>query len=92
MLENKPNPLSKFRAKKWSKTNDDARETYDTNSQINFKTTMLKLNLYDYTGAYIFVKGVIIVADISIAAAAANNESKKGLFKNYTPFIDCIKK
>ena len=38
---------------------------------------MLKLSLYDYTGAYIFVEGVIIAADTSIAAAAANNESKK---------------
>ena len=75
MLDNETNPPSKFRAKNWSEINDDTSETYDTNSQINFKTSMLKLSLYDYTGAYIFVEGVIIVADTSIAAAAANNES-----------------
>ena len=53
---------------------------------------MLKLSLYDYTGAFIFVEGIIIVADTSIVAAAATNESKKVLFKNYTSFIDWIKK
>ena len=88
ILDNETNPPSKFRGKNWSEINDDARETYDTNSQINFKTSMRNLSLYDYTDAYIFVEGVIIVADTSIAAAAANNESEKVLFKNYTSFID----
>ena len=36
--------------------NDDARGTYNINSQIKFKTTMLKSSLYDYSDVYILVK------------------------------------
>ena len=39
--------------------NDDARETYNINSQIKFKTTMLKSSLCDYSDIYILVKGAI---------------------------------
>ena len=42
LLDNTPNHLSKFRSKKWVKINYDARGTYNTNSQIKFKTSMLK--------------------------------------------------
>ena len=33
---------SKFRTKNWVEMNDDVRGRYNTNSQIKFKTTMLK--------------------------------------------------
>ena len=36
---NKP---SKFRTKNWVEINDESRGTYNVNSQIKFKTTMLK--------------------------------------------------
>ena len=32
----------KFRTRNWVKVNDDMRTTYRTNSQVIFKTTMLK--------------------------------------------------
>ena len=32
---------------------------YNTNSQIKFKTTTLKSSLYDYSDAYILMKGNI---------------------------------
>ena len=51
------NQLSKFRTKNWVEINDESRGTYSVNSQINFKTTMLKSNLCDYSDAYILVKG-----------------------------------
>ena len=57
---------------------DDACETCNTNSQIKFKTTMLKSSLYDYSDAHILVKGVITVvwqrADASVRAADRNNK------------------
>ena len=41
-LDNKVAQPSKFRTKNWVKTNCDARRTCNTNSQIKFKTAMLK--------------------------------------------------
>ena len=39
---------SKYRTKNWIGRNDDVRGTYSANSQIKFKTTILKLSLCDY--------------------------------------------
>ena len=50
---------SKFRTKNWVEINDESRGAYNVNSQIKFKTTMLKSSLCDYSDAYILVKGKI---------------------------------
>ena len=72
------NQPSKFRTKKWIEINDDRRRgRYNVNSQIKFKTTMLRYNLCDYTDAYILVKGTITVDYTSAAGAAENNTNKK---------------
>ena len=42
LLGNISNQPSKFRTKSWVEINDDSRGMYDTNSQIKFKTAMLK--------------------------------------------------
>ena len=55
LFDNMPNQPTKFRTKNWVDINDNARETYNTNSQIRFKTSMLKLILCDCSDAYIFV-------------------------------------
>ena len=59
MLDNTPNQPSKFRTKHWVEIKEDAHEMYDTNSQIEFKTSMLKSNLCYYSDAYILVSGII---------------------------------
>ena len=41
LLDNTPNQLSKLRTKKWIEVNDQSRGTYNTNSDIRFKTTMI---------------------------------------------------
>ena len=38
LLDNTPNQPSKFKTKNWVEINDDARGTYNTNSQIKFST------------------------------------------------------
>ena len=81
--------LKKFRAKTQIEINDDARETCNTNSQIKFKTFMLRSSLCDYSDVYILVKGTIIVTNTGIAAVP-NNRNSKVIFKNYTSFTDCI--
>ena len=59
--DDKSNQPSKFRTKNWVEINDESRGTYNVNSQIKFKTTMLKSNLCDYLDAYILVKGTITI-------------------------------
>ena len=86
------NQPSKFRAKNWVEINDESRGTYSVNSQIKFKTTMLKSSLCDYSYAYILVKGKItITGEGADAAARQADERDKGVtFKNYSPFTNCI--
>ena len=49
LLEKTPNQTSKFGTKNLIEINDDLRETYNNSSQIKFKTSMLELNLCDYS-------------------------------------------
>ena len=39
------NTLSKFRTKSWVKVNDESRGTYNVNSKIKFKTSILSFIL-----------------------------------------------
>ena len=55
-LDNTSNQTSKFRTKNWVEKNDDSGGTYNANSQIKFKTTMLKSSLCDYNDSYILLK------------------------------------
>ena len=90
--DNKSNQPSKFRTKNWVEINDESRGTYNTNSQIKFKTTMLKSSLCGYSDAYILVKGTIIIAGAGYNAAArqADERDKGVVFKNCAPFTNCI--
>ena len=84
------NQPSKFRTRNCIEVNDESRGAYNVNSQIKFKTTMLKSSLCDYSDAYILVKGTITVNNTAAAGAAANNTNKKVIFKNSAPFTNCI--
>ena len=90
-LDNTPNQLSKFRTKNWIEINDQSRGVYNTNSDIRFKTTMLKSSLCDYSDAYILVKGTITITGAGADAAArqADERDKGVIFKNCAPFINC---
>ena len=92
MLDNTSYQPSRFRTKNWVEINDESRGTCNTNSQIKFKTTMLKSSLCDYSDAYILVKGPITVPNTAAADADTNNADKKVIFKNCAPLIDCISK
>ena len=90
MLDNASNQPSKFRTKNWVEINDESRGGYNVNSQMKFKTTILKFSLCDYSDAYILVEGTITVADTSDSGASTKNTSKKVMFKNCAPFTNCI--
>ena len=51
---------------------DESRGASNTNSQIKFKTTMLRPSLFDYSDAYIHVRGNITVPNTAVADANAN--------------------
>ena len=90
LIDDTSNQPSKFRTKNWVEINDESRGAYNVNSQIKFKTTMLKSSLCDYSDAYILVKGTISVNNTAAADAAVNNTNKKVIFKNCAPFTNCI--
>ena len=61
LLENTPNQTTKFRTKNWVEINNEARGTHNINSQIKFRTSMLKSSLCDYSDAYILVTGTMTI-------------------------------
>ena len=91
-LDNASNQPSKFRTKNCVEINDESRGTYSVNRQIDFKTSMLRSSLYDYSDAYILVKGHITANNTVADSAAANNTNKKVIFKSCAQFTYCISK
>ena len=78
LIDDTSNQPSKFRTRNWVEINDESRGAYNVNSQIKFKTTMLKSNLCDYSDAwYILVKGTISVNNTAADDVAVNNTNKK---------------
>ena len=89
-MDNTSNQPSKFITKNWVEINDDVHRRYNINSQIKFKTSVLKSSLCDCSDVYLFVKGTRIVPNTADAGAAANNVNKKVISENCVPFSDCI--
>ena len=90
LIDEASNQPFKFRTRNLVEINDESRGAYNVNSQIKFKTTMLKSSLCDYSDAYILVKGTISVNNTAAQGAAANNDDKKVTFKSCVPFTNCI--
>ena len=92
LIDDTSNQPSKFRTRNWVEINDESRGAYNVNSQIKFKTTMLKSSSCDYSDAYILVKGRITIqgAGDDAAARQADKRDKGVAFKNCAPFINCI--
>ena len=90
LIDDTSNQPSKIRTKNWVEINDESRGAYNVNSQIKFKTTMLKSSLCDYSDAYILLKGTISVNNTAAADADSNNTNEKVIFKNCAPFTNCI--
>ena len=91
LLESTSDNPSKFRTRHWVEINNESRGNY-ANSDIRFKTTILRSNLCDYADSYIIVKGKItITGEGADTAAERADERDKGVtFKNCAPFTKCI--
>ena len=83
LLESTSDNLSKYKTRNWVEINDESRGNY-ANSDIRFKTTMLRSNLCDYADSYILVKGTVTITGAGDDAAARRaDEINKGVtFKN----------
>ena len=90
-LDNTLNQLSKFVTKNWIEISDQPRRVYNVNSDVRFKTTMLKSSLCNYSNAYILVKRRITFtgAGANAAARQADEKDKRVIFKNCAAFINC---
>ena len=89
LLDDATNRSSKFRVRNWVEINNESKGKYD-NSNIRFKTSMIRSNLCDYSDAYILIKETITAPNTTAAGAAVNNTNKKVIFKDCAPFTDCI--
>ena len=93
LLDNTSNQPSKFRTKNWFEINDQTSNgRYETDSDIKFKTTMLKSSYCGYSDAYKLVKERITItgAGDNVAGRQADERNKGKVFKNCTPFTNCI--
>ena len=84
LLHNENAQPSTFRTKNRVETNDQLRGTYNTNSEVKFKTTMLKLKLRNYSDTYVLVKTAITVARQGADAAGkeVDRNSRQVTFEN----------
>ena len=92
LVDDTPNQPTKFQAKHWVEINDESRVTCNTNSQIKFKTSMLRSSLCNYSDAYILVSGTTTISGKGADDAAKKLDEihKRVLFKTCAPFTDCI--
>ena len=78
--------LPRFVTKKWIEVYDQSEKNYNNNKEIRIKTPMLRLDLCDFSDAYIIVKGDITVEGDN----DANKHNENLAFENNAPFTNCI--
>ena len=90
MLSTTSDNVPIFVTKKWIEVHDQSdnvEDRYNPSKQIRFKTSLLRSDLFDFSDAYIVVKGTITVTNPD-----NNAYDKKLTFKNNAPFVSCISK
>ena len=89
LLDDTTNQSSKFRTRNRVEINYESKGRYD-NSNIRFKTFMIRSNLSDYSDSNILFKGTITAPNTAAAGPDINNTNKKVIFKSCAFFSDCI--
>ena len=92
LLGNTKNEPSKFRTKNWVEISYESRGRYKASNQIKSKTSMIRLNWYDYSNAYILVRKTITIKGEweNDAVKRENERNKVVIFKNFALFNECI--
>ena len=94
LLDTTLDEVPRFITKKWVDVHiqsGSADDRYKPNKQIRFKTSMLRSDLYDYSDAYIVVKGDITLTKIN-GRGITDIRNRFLAFKNNAPFTNCISK
>ena len=89
MLESASDNPSKFRTRNWVDINHESRGNY-ANSDIKFKTTILRSNLCDYGDSYRLVKVTITITGAGDDATARQADERCVTFEKCAPFTKCI--
>ena len=76
--------------KNWVEATDNQKVVYSSNNKTEFKTSMPKSSLRDYSDAYILVEGTISIANTAAAVFDINNTNIKVLFKDCALFKNCM--
>ena len=92
LLDDTTNQLSKFRTRNCVEINDESRGTYNVSSQIKFRTSLIRSNLFSYSDVYIIVSETVTITGAAADdVAKRTDERDKGImFKNCATFTDCI--
>ena len=88
LLESTSDNLSTFRTRNWVEIKNESRGNY-ANSDIRFKTTMLRSNLCDYVDSYILVKGTTTITAAG-ADAAARQADERNIEVTFTKCVSRI--
>ena len=56
-LGDSSNKVPRFVTKKWIEIHPQSTKDFKTSKEIKFKTSMLRSDLCNYSGAYVWVKG-----------------------------------
>ena len=81
LLDDTTNQPSQFRTRNWVEINDESQGAHDYNSDIKFKTSMIRSNLCDYSDAYIHVKATITVPSTAAQSTPVSSTNKKAISK-----------
>ena len=81
LLNGSDNEYAKFSTKKLHVIKSESKGNYSHNDPINFLTKSIESSLYDYSDAYILVKGNITVT--------GSNANANVAFKKCAPFKEC---
>ena len=87
LLDNIPDKVPRFVTKEWIDVHHQSGETYNTNKQVRFKTSISRSDLCDFSDAYIVVKGIVTV---SADDRDRDEMNKQVILKNRVPFFSCI--
>ena len=72
LLNNAPNPPSKFSTNNWIERNDESRGEYSTNSQFKYKTSNLNSRSCDHCDAHI-----LLIETMTITGAGTDYNAKQ---------------
>ena len=91
LLDTTSDNVPRFITKKWVEAHDQSGSAEEPSKQIIFKTSMLWLDLCNFSDAYIVIKETITLTKIN-KRKITDIRSRFLAFKNNAPFTYCISK